>query len=206
MGTAILAALRDEITTCYLAAEMTEGQVMDRLLWMTRAHGHTPAQLEQAISSLRLVVLYRRGPVSWDDFRNMVGAALAGEQSGLLILDSINSLLAAMQSDSESEAGYWQLHHRICDAVIDCRRASEGRLGCLMISEMNSQGVLKGRQIEYQADVVVRMTATTLPRVVEIEVAKTREAGRDGKLGRWRLTASGTYQNASGDALGEADE
>ena len=199
LGTAILSALRDDVPAVYVAAEMTRGQVEDRLLFLARAHGFPESSVQAAVEDGRLVLMYRKGPISWLDFERGVGAALAGTTTALLVLDSINSLLASMVESGGSDMGYWQLFRRIADAIIDTRRSSEGKLCGIIISELNKDGVSRGRGLEYWSDLAVKLTATKLPRVVDVHIDKTREAGRDGAQGAWRITHNGTWVSASGE-------
>jgi predicted ATP-dependent serine protease len=194
MSTALQSALRDDVATVYVAAEMTREQVYARLGWLAKAWGHTPKTLEFALSTGRLVVLLRNGPTTFAEFTEAVGAGLMGEDSGLVVVDSINSLLDSFEDDLD----YWTRFRSLRNAVIDARRQSEGRLAFLLLSELNKDSVTKGRQWEYAADLVLNFKQTAAPRTVAVRVVKSREPGVEGALGEWAMTQSGTYQRVGG--------
>lgn len=195
MSVALQSALRDDVATVYVAAEMTREQILYRFAWLATAWGHTQAGFETALASGRLVILSRQGPLTFDDFSEAVGAALLGEESALVVIDSINSLLDTLESPDE---GYWSLYRRVRNAIVDARRITEGRLAFLLISELNKDSVTKGRQWEYAADLVVTFRQTATPRTVAAKVVKSREKGVEGSLGDWRMTDSGTYERSGG--------
>ncbi len=194
MSVALQSALRDDVATVYVAAEMTREQVMVRFGWLAAAWGHTTATLEHALRSGKLVIYLRNGPTTFDEFTESVGEALLGEDSALVVVDSINSLLDAFEDDLD----YWTRFRRLRNAIIDSRRQSEGNLAFLLLSELNKDSVTKGRQWEYAADLVLNFKQTATPRTVSVRVVKSREVGAEGSLGDWRMTESGTYDRAGG--------
>lgn len=194
MSTALQSALRDDLATVYVAAEMTREQILNRFAWLAQAWGHPVANLERALGSGKLVVLSRRGPMTFDEFAEHVGEALLGEETALVVIDSINSLLDSLEDTDD----YWARYRRLRNAIIDARRESEGALAFLLISELNKDSVTKGRQWEYAADLVVNFKQTAAPRTIAVKVVKTREPGADGSIGEWRMTPSGTYERVKG--------
>ena len=62
------------------------------------------------------------------------------------------------------------------------RRVSEGKIAWAIISELNQDGAVRGRTLEYIADVVIRMRSADIPNTVHIDVPYSRysESGEAG--------------------------
>lgn len=185
---ALKTALRGE-RAIYVAAEMTKAQNLSRFGWLG-AHWGYPAERVLECLGHSLVVLEPDQRLSFEDFAMHVGRWLMGQTDALVIVDSINSLLGHFTDP----LGYWELFERLLGALIATRKRSEGRFCALVISELNQDGVSKGRRLEYAADLMLHMKQTATPRVVKLKVAKNRERGSDGPLGEFRMTALGTYE------------
>jgi len=100
----------------------------------------------------------------------------------LIILDSINRIVEFGCSADGSEDGYWKTLTDWSAWAMNSRRASEGRISWLLISELNSQGSVKGRNLEYTADIVIRLQNSGVEDVVEIDVPYSR-ISKSGKIG-----------------------
>ena len=100
----------------------------------------------------------------------------------LIILDSINRIVEFGCSADGSEDGYWKTLADWSAWAMNSRRASEGRISWLLISELNSQGSVKGRNLEYTADIVLRLQSSGVDDVVEIDVPYSR-ISKAGKIG-----------------------
>jgi hypothetical protein len=100
----------------------------------------------------------------------------------LIILDSINRIVEFGCSADGSEDGYWKTLADWSAWAMNSRRASEGKISWLLISELNSQGSVKGRNLEYTADIVLRLQSSGVEDVVEIDVPYSR-ISKSGNIG-----------------------
>tara|TARA_Y100001973_G_scaffold72399_1_gene105563 strand:+ start:1397 stop:2359 length:963 start_codon:yes stop_codon:yes gene_type:complete len=99
----------------------------------------------------------------------------------LIVLDSINRVCDMGQAD-ESENGYWSLLRDWSAWAMNSRRSSEGSVSWLIVSELAQHGGVKGRSLEYLADAVVRINATSADDIVDVDVPYSR-ATRSGTVG-----------------------
>jgi len=100
----------------------------------------------------------------------------------LIVVDSINRIVDFGATDG-NEAGYWRLLRDWSAWAMNARRSTEGAISWLIVSELNQRGDVKGRNLEYTADLVVRMAASQLdPEVVEFDVPYSR-ATRAAQIG-----------------------
>lgn len=102
----------------------------------------------------------------------------------LVIVDSINRVVD-MGAQDGSENGYWKILRDWSAWAMNSRRATEGRVSWLIISELASHGGVKGRSLEYLADVVIRINATGTEDIVEVDVPLSRGT-RSGYIGALR--------------------
>jgi len=77
----------------------------------------------------------------------------------LFVVDSINRIVDQSQADS-SEHGYWHCMRNWSEFFRQCSKVSEGRVASIVVSELNQGGHVKGRSLEYAADLVIRITPT----------------------------------------------
>ena len=92
----------------------------------------------------------------------------------LIVLDSINRIVDFGCSSDGNEDGYWKVLADWSAWAMNSRRTTEGRISWLIVSELNAQGGIKGRNLEYIADMVIRMNSTGVEDVVEIDVPYSR--------------------------------
>lgn len=99
----------------------------------------------------------------------------------LIVLDSINRIVDMGQTEG-GENAYWRLLRDWSSWAMNSRRATEGRIGWLIVSELAAQGHVKGRSLEYLADVVIRISSTDVEDVVDVDVPYSRST-RSGNAG-----------------------
>ena len=99
----------------------------------------------------------------------------------LIILDSINRIVDMGQSEG-GENAYWRLLRDWSAWAMNSRRSTEGRIGWLIVSELSAQGHVKGRSLEYLADVVIRLNSTDVPDVIDVDIPYSRST-RSGSIG-----------------------
>jgi predicted ATP-dependent serine protease len=90
----------------------------------------------------------------------------------LIVLDSINRIVDF--SLGEGDEGYWKALADWAAWGMNSRRTTDGRISWLIVSELNSQGQVKGRNLEYTADMVIRISSTSVDDVVNIDVPYSR--------------------------------
>jgi hypothetical protein len=90
----------------------------------------------------------------------------------LIVLDSINRIVDF--SLGEGDEGYWKALADWAAWGMNSRRTTDGRISWLVVSELNSQGQVKGRNLEYTADMVIRISSTSVDDVVNIDVPYSR--------------------------------
>lgn len=114
----------------------------------------------------------------------------------LIVVDSINRVCDMGATDG-SEHGYWSLLRDWSAWAMNSRRATEGRISWLIVSELASHGGVKGRGLEYLADLVIRVNATSADNeIVEIDVPLSRGT-RSGYVGALRRNfANGRFERA----------
>lgn len=99
----------------------------------------------------------------------------------LVVLDSINRIVDMGQTES-GENAYWRLLRDWSAWAMNSRRSTEGRIGWLIVSELAAQGHVKGRSLEYLADVVIRINSTDVHDVVDVDIPFSRST-RSGSVG-----------------------
>ena len=99
----------------------------------------------------------------------------------LIILDSINRIVD-FSSQADSDSGYWSKLSEWSSWAMNSRRTTDGRISWLIVSELNNQGQVKGRNLEYISDMVIRMSATSVDDVVEIDIPYSR-ATKSSRIG-----------------------
>jgi len=105
----------------------------------------------------------------------------------LIVLDSINRIVDMSQADLERDSGYWGCMRQWSEFARQSAKISEGHISFLVVSELNQQNRVKGRNLEYTADLVVRISSTEIDGIVEIDVPYARSS-RGGKLGQHVLS------------------
>ena len=111
----------------------------------------------------------------------------------LIVLDSINRVCEMSQTE-DTENGYFQLIRDWSAWAMNSRRATEGRISWLLVSELAQHGGVKGRNLEYLADCVVRINATISDDIVDIDIPYSRST-RSGSVGSLvRDFKTGTFE------------
>jgi predicted ATP-dependent serine protease len=193
LATALRAVLRDDQQVVYLAAEMALAQIQERMLWIAKSWGHTREQLNAELDSGKFALFYRKGRVSWRDVCGEVAAAMYEAPTGLLVIDSVNSLLASLSIGE----GYWTAYESIVETLLTTRKITEGRFAALVLSELNQRGGSKGEKLEYASDLMLNFKHTTTPKVYDVRITKNRERGNDGPMGKFSITPEGGYARVS---------
>lgn len=189
MACALHAALEDHRTVVYVAAEMTEHQILGRFGWLARHWGHAWEDLDLALRE-RLFLIRCEQSMEFREFATWVASSLMGEDDALLVVDSINSLLRRFHD----RLGYWQRYEMLLDAIEATRVKTEGRFASILLSELNQRGGSKGEKLEYAADLMLNFKKMPTPRVVRVSVVKNRERGDDGVVGEFQITPEGGYR------------
>jgi predicted ATP-dependent serine protease len=94
----------------------------------------------------------------------------------LIVLDSVNQAARMLASSGTSEEG-WQLARQIAELAREVRKETAGAVSWLLVAELNRQGTIAGKDLEYIADLDLRLTAGTEPGFTHLRVAKGREGG-----------------------------
>lgn len=189
MATALRAVLRDDQRVVYLAAEMAMGQIQERMLWIANAWGHSREQVNAELDSGRLTLFFRKGRITWREVCGEIASALYEAPTGLLIVDSINSLLASLGPGE----GYWTAYESIVETLLTTRKVTEGRFCALVLSELNQRGGSKGEKLEYASDLMLNFKHTTTPRVADVRITKNRERGDNGPMGKFSIMPEAVY-------------
>lgn len=195
LATALRAVLRDDQQVVYFAAEMDVAQIQERMLWIAKAWGHSREQVNAELASGRFALLTRLGPLHWHDVCGEIAACFYEAPTGLLVIDSINSLLASLSAAGE---GYWSAYESVVETLLTTRKLTHGRFTALVLSELNQRGGSKGEKLEYASDLMLNLKTTTTPDVSALRIVKNRERGGNGPMGKFRILAEGTYARVQG--------
>ena len=169
-------AARAGFKTVYVNAEMSSGHLLRRF--------HNYMKKVDPIVGKNLHIAHVGPGLTIDTlYAEIKNFAIEDDTDKLLIiLDSVNRIVEFGCSADGSEDGYWKLLADWSAWAMNSRRASEGKISWLLISELNSQGSVKGRNLEYTADIVMRINATGVEDVVEIDVPYSR-ISKSGRIG-----------------------
>lgn len=189
MSTA-LEASRAGWKTLYLNGELTRTEIANRVLRFCsdrvpegvceRMSVH-PVELGVSVPGVLQKIQERIGPE---------------DDQLLVVLDSINRIVDMSQCDG-SEHGYWHTMREWQEWLRRCSQISEGRFASVVVSELNTGGHIKGRSLEYAADLCVSIEPVKdMPDgTVEISAPYAR-ASAGGSLGLFRLDwASGRFEH-----------
>lgn len=184
VSTAVEAA-RDGWRVIYVNAELTRSAIVKRFrAYMGRIDHDVVRQIQIANVgpglTMQRFIEEVEGCVELDDHRM------------LIVLDSINRIVD-LGVDTDGEHAYWGLLRAWSNWAMTSRRISEGRISWMIISELAAAGHVKGRTLEYIADMVIRMQSAGIANTVNIDVPHSRfsasgEAGdhtRDFDRGRF---------------------
>jgi len=158
----------------YANCELDRGDMTRRIRnYMTELH---PGVIEQ------MRILHGGQGLTIDSLIRELDEIVKSEDSRLLIvLDSINRAVD-FETAADERANYWGAHARWQHFMMQSRRNTAGRVSWLVLSELNRDGVSKGRSIEHVADLVVALTPSSAQNVVNIDIRASRstESGDQG--------------------------
>lgn len=104
----------------------------------------------------------------------------------LLVVDSVNTFAELLVRKDYDTAALNQLS-RVSVFLTRLRRISVGDIAVIAVSELAAAGNVKGRKLEYAADVVLGLEADEDdPGLVEVHLTKNRSGPRP-RLGRFRI-------------------
>lgn len=188
LATAYDASFDGDWDVVYLAGEMTENQILQRVHWLSEKRQHS---LEDVRYGLRnFFHIYEIMGLDLMQLCDTLVKGFMGSRRGLLVVDSVNSIVNKL---SHGDTDYWRTYQTFLDAIIAMRRVTEGRFAAIMLSELNKQGASKGGRLEYESDLFLNFKNTSTPRVCSVTVDKNREQGEDGKLGSYMLGKNGRF-------------
>ena len=177
IGTAVEAALHGW-KVIYLNAELDRVEVMLALM------RYCGGDISQHVTDKLSVVTcdYTFHPVN--AIQNVEQSIGLGDSAILIVLDSINALVDLAADGPGSD--YWAINALWRNFAIRATRMSLGKLGFLVVSEVNKDGGVKGRTLEYKSDLVVTIKQDTTDReYVKIDVTRSRST-RSGELGLFK--------------------
>tara|TARA_R110002096_G_scaffold169457_6_gene341166 strand:- start:14978 stop:15958 length:981 start_codon:yes stop_codon:yes gene_type:complete len=159
----------------YVNAELTRGGQIKRFSNAMRG------EMDHAIVSQ--IHIANVGPgLTMERFVDEVDPLVAfDDEKVLIVLDSINRIVdLAVTEDGEN--AYWKLLRDWSNWAMTSRRVSEGKISWLIVSELAAAGHVKGRTLEYVADLVIRMRDSDIMDTVNIDVPYSRYS-RSGEAG-----------------------
>ena len=173
VSTAVEAA-RDGWRVIYVNAELTRSAIVARF----RSY---MGKIDEAV--VRQIQIANVGPgLSMERFIDEVETCVdVDDQRILIVLDSI-SRIVDLGVNEDGEHAYWSMLRAWSNWAMTSRRVSEGKIGWLIVSELAAAGHVKGRTLEYTADLVIRMRSADIPNTVNIDVPYSRfsESGEAG--------------------------
>ena len=161
-------ASRAGFSTVYCNAEMSPGHILERF------HNYMRVPDKAVAENLHIAHV---GPgITIDKLYAEIKEHAITDQTEkiLIVLDSINRIVDFGCSAEGNEDGYWRGLADWSAWAMNSRRATEGRISWAIVSELNSQGLIKGRNLEYTADCVVRMSSTGADDIVDIDIPYSR--------------------------------
>jgi hypothetical protein len=169
----------------YVNAEMSRAHIGLRLL-------NYMGKLDQRVVDQMKIANVTTGITLDGLFKEVEKEVEVNDGKLLIVLDSINRIVDMGQTEG-GENAYWRLLRDWSAWAMNSRRATEGRIGWLIVSELAAQGHVKGRSLEYLSDVVIRINATDVEDVVDVDVPYSRST-RSGNAGAlFRDFARGTF-------------
>ena len=166
------------VRVVFFEAEMDERQTMVRLM---RAAGPKFREIvsRDPLYPGPLVPIALSPHARIETLQKLIYESLALEDERLLVIvDSVNTVAESMGDEFE----YFDAIRDISTKLALARRISHGKVGVILVSELNQRGDLKGAKLEFLVDLSIRVRGTGVSEICEIEVTKGREGGR-GELG-----------------------
>jgi len=110
------------------------------------------------------------------------------EAKMLIVIDSLSSFVDQSGVDPGEDVHRMGPLKRITMWAMNVRRATRGNVGFLLLSEVNAQGMTKGRIGDHKADMSVSLVSDPdTPALKHIKVVKAWE-GVTGEAGTFRLS------------------
>ncbi len=188
MGAAITAA-QAGWTVLYVNAELSPREIHERVMqYVTNAPG---GRINPVAINLNLECIHAHTGFTFKDLLARAESAIHLDTDRMVVvLDSINRLA---KNDGTRKQGEYHYFRRL-DAWGEWARLvvrlSEGRVSVLAVSELNRSMQIKGADLEYAANLVVRHTKGERRNAVNIDVMYSRET-QSGSLGEheihWRM-------------------
>jgi predicted ATP-dependent serine protease len=175
-----LRAATDGWRVLYLGAELDSTEISNLMDELISAH---PAWADGSDLLHALDVNGRCGPVEIIQLANEIAEI---EDPHLLIcIDSLNTVAQWSGPD------FWRVYTDLSLWAMRARKLAEGVVSFLLVSELNQQGVTKGRNMEYWADLVLRIRRDDAnPNQFALDTRKARRGGM-GHLGNFHYDWNG---------------
>lgn len=145
-------AARDDVPwrVLYFNAELSRYEMANRVLRYLR---QVPSQALANQLSLHSVEL----GITVPHVLECIGVRLGLDDTNLLVVvDSLNRLVAQSQTIG-TDTGYWQTMHMWTEFFRMAAKLSGGKVASVIVSEINTGGRAKGLDIEYAADLLVKI-------------------------------------------------
>jgi KaiC/GvpD/RAD55 family RecA-like ATPase len=151
MGAAVAAA-RDGWRVIYINAELDRNEAI--MAVMRNCGGSIPEVIRENMKLVTPDFTFQP-----DDAVDRVRQAVQlGDERVLIVLDSINALVDLSSDGHGAQViDYWSANSLWRNFAVRATKLSLGQLAFMVVSETNKDGAVKGRQLEYKSDMVVRI-------------------------------------------------
>jgi KaiC/GvpD/RAD55 family RecA-like ATPase len=169
-------------TVMYFNTELDDRQMNNRL----RRHGISNEAFD------RFAVMRVGFGVMVEDMAEWLCSRLDDETKAVLVVVDSSTTFARLAGVRHEDKGTLTELARLVMWTATLRQRTQGVISFMLVSELNSQGVEYGREIQHLADVVLRVEKTDEADTVELNCIKGREGGekdygqffRDWRRGR----------------------
>jgi predicted ATP-dependent serine protease len=127
---------------------------------------------EDAVANMRIVTTPRGAHI--EDFLEEATDAAHDDRPVLTVLDSVNTIAQLM------DGNYLDNLRSICLWAMMSRRISRASASFLVVSELNRSGTSKGMNLEYWADMVIRMKGDRKQGWLKMQLAHSRATQGEG--------------------------
>ncbi|MEE9382883.1 MAG: hypothetical protein V3V08_05655 [Nannocystaceae bacterium] len=135
----------------YLNAELDRNEII--MAVMRYCGGIIPDAVKSNLSIVLPDVSFQPA----DAIKRVQEAVQPGDSRILILPDSINALVDLSSDGQGSVMDYWTANSLWRNWSVRATRQSQGRLAFCLASETNKEGRIKGRQLEFKSDLVVRI-------------------------------------------------
>lgn len=182
LASAIEAAASLEWNVLFLNAELADEELGRRLDQYLAVH----PSAEDAVDHMRIVSVPRGFRI--EDIQIEAQSICGDDRPILTVIDSINTCAQLMGGN------YLDSLRELCLFCMMSRRISRAAASFLVVSELNRGGQAKGMNLEYWADMVIRLTGGKQKGWIDIRLAKTRATqGEDAKHKHVRVHHSSRF-------------